>query len=100
MTKKATLGLALMLILMIPTTSLTAYATITPDAPQDGTQYVVKGIVADQYSSLFKKWTVGYGGLYPGVKTKFDLVGTDNVAYQYSKKYVQFGVTDVPLASE
>lgn len=98
MTKKTTLGLALALILIIPTTSLSVYA-ITPDAPQDGKQYTINGIVSSQYSALFKKWTTGYSGIYPAVKTKYDSVGSENVAYQYSKKYTSFGVTDVPLAS-
>ncbi len=98
MTKKTTLGLALMLILIIPTTSLSAYA-ITPDAPQDGKQYTLKGIVSSQYATLIKKWTSTYSGIYPGVKTKYSLVPPSNVAYQYSKKLVSFGVTDVPLTS-
>lgn len=99
MTKKTTLGLALALILIIPTTSLGAFAEITPDAPQDGKQYTLNGIVSSQYSALFKKWTAGYSGTYPGVKTKYDSVAPSNVAYQYSKKSISFGVTDVPLAS-
>lgn len=99
MTKKTILGSALMLILIIPTTSLGAYA-ITPDAPQDGKQYTINGIVSSQYSALFKKWTAGYSGIYSGVKTKYDSVGPENVAYQYSKKYPSFGVTDVPLVSK
>jgi len=98
MTKKTTLGLALMLILIIPTTSLSAYA-ITPDAPQDGKQYTIKGIVSNQYAALIKKWTSAYSGIYPGVKTKYNLVAPSNVAYQYSKKSVSFGVTDAPLVS-
>jgi phosphate transport system substrate-binding protein len=100
MTKKTILGLALMLILIIPTTSLTAYATITPDAPQDGKQYTIKGVVSGQYSTLFKKWTTEYGGIYQGVTTKYSSVGTGNVAYQYSKKSASFAVTDVPLTSK
>lgn len=99
MTKKTILGLALTLILIIPTTSLSTYA-ITPDAPQDGKQYTINSIVSNQHSALFKKWTSAYGGTYTGVKTKYDSVGPGNVAFQYSKKYVSFGVTDVPLAAK
>lgn len=98
MTKKTTFGLALALILMIPTTSLGAYA-IAPDAPQDGKQYTINGIVSSQYSALIKKWSTQYGGIYPGVKTKYDSVAPGNVAYQYSKKSVSFAITDVPLAT-
>jgi phosphate transport system substrate-binding protein len=97
MTKKTTLGLALMLILIIPTTSLSAYAIITPDTPQDGKQFTIKGIVLNQYSALFKKWTSTYSGIYPGVKTKYQTVAPSNVMYQYSKKSAYFGVADVPL---
>lgn len=89
-----------MLILIIPTTSLSAYAEVTPDAPQDGKQYTLNGIVSSQYSALFKKWTMEYSGIYPGVKIKYNLVGTGNVAYKYSKKSVSFGITDVPLISK
>ena len=98
MTKKTTLGLALMLIRIIPMTSLSAYA-ITPDAPQDGKQFTINGIVLNQYSALFKKWTSAYSGIYSGVKTKYDTVAPANVAYQYSKKSVSFGATDVVLTS-
>lgn len=98
MTKKTTLGFALMLILIIPTTSINANA-IAPDAPQDGKQFTIKGVILNQYSTLFKKWTSTYSGIYSGVKTKYDTVGPANVAYQYSKKYVSFGATDVPLTS-
>ncbi len=100
MTYKTMFGLVLVLILAIPTASLGAYATITPDAPQDGKQLVIKGIVSSQSSSLFKKWSNSYQGLYSGVKTKLDTSGTGNVAYQISKKYAYFGATEVPLSSD
>lgn len=99
MTKKTTLGLALTLILIIQTTSLSAYA-ITPDVPQDGEKLTIKGVVSPTSSALFKIWTAQYQGLYPGVATKFDTSGTGNVAYQISTKYSYFGVTDVPLSSD
>lgn len=96
MTMKTIYGLAIAFCLIISTTTLDANA-ISPDVPQDGKQYTVKGVVLNQYSALFKKWTTTYGGQYLGVKTKYDLAGAGNVAFQYSKKYPSFGVTDVPL---
>ncbi|MEO9307880.1 MAG: phosphate ABC transporter substrate-binding protein PstS [Nitrososphaera sp.] len=89
--------LAIAFCLIISTTSHAS--AISPDAPQDGKQYTIKGIVLNQYSMLLKKWTTSYSGQYPGVKTKYDLVGAGNVAFQYSKKYPSFGVTDVSLPS-
>ena len=100
MTYKTILGLVLALVLIIPTTSLGVYATITPEAPQEGKQIVIKGLASSQSSSLLKKWTSNYQGLYPGVKTKLDTSGTGNVAYQIFKKYVYFGTTEVPLSSD
>lgn len=100
MTYKTIFGLVFALILIIPTTPLGAYATITPDAPQDGKQLVIKGIASSQSSGLFKKWTSGYQGLYSGVKTKLDSSGIGNVAYQISKKSAYFGATEVPLSSD
>lgn len=99
MTLKTKYGLAIAFCLIISTTTFDANA-ISPDAPQDGKQYTVKGVVLNQYSALFKKWTSAYSGQYQGVKTKYDLVGAGNVAFQYSKKYPSFGATDVPLATK
>lgn len=95
MTMKTRYGLAIAFCLIISTT-VNANA-ISPDAPQDGKQYTIKSVVLNQYTALFKKWTSAYSGQYPGVKTKYDLVGAGNVVFQYSKKYPSFGVTDVPL---
>lgn len=100
MTYKTMLGLMFTLILVIPTTSLGVYAEITPDAPQDGKQLTIKGATSTTSSVLFKKWSSSYQGLYPGIKTKLDTSGTANVAYQISKKYEYFGVTDVPLSAD
>ena len=98
MTYKTMLGLTLALILIIPATTLGAYA-IAPDAPQDGKQLTIKGIASSTSSAVLKKWTTAYQGEYPGVKTIFDTSGPSNVAYQISKKNIYFGVTDVPLSS-
>jgi phosphate transport system substrate-binding protein len=98
MTKKIILGVALMLILIIPATSLTAHADTTPPAPLDTDKYAFKGAGATFPYPLIDKWRVDYNVLYPQITLNYQPVGSGAGINLYTKKTVDFGASDAPLA--
>jgi len=97
MTKKILLGLALMLILIIPTTSLSAHAISAPPEPGDADKYVINGAGATFPFPLIDKWRVTYTSLYPGISLNYQAVGSGAGINLFTKKTVDFGASDAPL---
>src|SRR5579864_9004666 len=97
MTKKLLLGLALMLILIIPTTSLNAHAATVPDAPVDGKSFKFTGAGSTFAFPIVDKWRVEYNKLYPGVTLNYQSIGSGAGINLFTKKTIDFGATDAPL---
>lgn len=97
MTKKIMLGVALMLILIIPTTSLTAHADDAPAAPLDSDKYAFKGAGSTFAFPIIDTWRVHYNQAFPGITLNYQAVGSGAGINLYTKKTVDFGATDAPL---
>ncbi len=97
MTKKIILGAALMLILIVPTTSLSAHADTAPPAPLDSDKYTIKAAGATFPYPLIDKWRVDYNAQYPGISLNYQSVGSGAGVSLYTKKVVDFGASDAPL---
>ena len=97
MTKKIILGVALMLILLVPTTSLSAHADTAPPAPLDSDKYTIKAAGATFPYPLIDKWRVDYSAQYPGISLNYQAVGSGAGVNLYTKKVVDFGASDAPL---
>jgi phosphate transport system substrate-binding protein len=97
MTQKAILGIALTLILIMPTTMLLAHADTSPNPPPDGVNISIIGAGSSFVFPLMDKWRVAYHGLYPGVSFNYASIGSGAGINQFTKKTVDFGATDVPL---
>jgi len=100
MLKKAILGLALALILIIPTTAMSAHAQLVntpPNPPPDGVNVKLVGAGSSFVFPLMSKWRVTYDGTYPTVSFTYASVGSGAGVNQFTAKTVDFGATDAPL---
>ncbi|MGI0069744.1 MAG: phosphate ABC transporter substrate-binding protein PstS [Nitrosopumilaceae archaeon] len=100
MLKKAILGLALALILIIPTTVMTAHAQLVntpPNPPPDGVNVKIVGAGSSFVFPLMSQWRVAYDGTYPSVSFTYASVGSGAGINQFTAKTVDFGATDAPL---
>jgi phosphate transport system substrate-binding protein len=89
MTKKIILGVALMLILIIPATSLNAIAqsaTITLNAAGATFPY-----------PLIDKWRVEYNKIHPNVQLNYQSIGSGAGIKLHTTKAVDFAASDAPL---
>ncbi|TSA16458.1 MAG: phosphate ABC transporter substrate-binding protein PstS [Nitrosopumilales archaeon] len=100
MTKKLLLGLALMLILIIPTTSLSAHAATVPDVPADGKTFQFTGAGSSFAFPIVDKWRVEYNKIYPSVSLNYQPIGSGAGINLFTKKTVDFGATDAPLTKD
>jgi len=98
MTKKIILGVALMLILIVPTTSLTVHADTVPPAPLDSDKYAYTGAGSTFVFPLMDKWRVDYHAQYPQITLNYQSVGSGAGVTLYTKNIVDFGATDAPLS--
>ncbi len=79
MTKKVLLGLTLMLILLVPTTVLSAHAQSTnpgPTPPADGDKFKYNSGGSTFIYPLMDKWRVKFNQIYPGIKLNYQSVGS------------------------
>ncbi len=97
MTKKIFLGLALMLILIIPTTSLSAHAVLTPPEPQSTDNYAYNAGGATFPFPLIDKWRVSYNSEYPSITLNYQPVGSGAGIKLFTTKKVDFAASDAPL---
>ena len=101
MAKKIILGLALMLILIMPTTNMIAHAQLVqnpPTPPADGSNIKITGAGSSFIFPLMDKWRVTYHGLYSGATINYQSVGSGAGINQFTKKTVDFGASDAPLS--
>ncbi|MDE1811992.1 MAG: phosphate ABC transporter substrate-binding protein PstS [Thaumarchaeota archaeon] len=98
MTNKILLGLALMLVLIMPTTVLNAHADTTPPpAPADGDKFNYNAAGSTFAFPIIDKWRVQYHDLYPGITLNYQPIGSGAGIKLYTAKKVDFAGTDAPL---
>jgi phosphate transport system substrate-binding protein len=98
MTKKIFLGLALMLILLVPTTVLNVRADSTPPpAPGDSDKYKFNAGGSTFAFPIIDKWRVQYNKLYPGITLNYQAIGSGAGIKLFTAKKVDFAGTDAPL---
>jgi phosphate ABC transporter phosphate-binding protein len=97
MTKKYIIGFALMLILLVPTTSLNANATSSPKEPGNDDKYAFNGAGSTFAFPIIDTWRVEYNKLYPGITLNYQSIGSGAGIKLFKAKTVDFGATDAPL---
>ena len=97
MTKKIFLGIALMLILIVPTTSLSANAVSEPTAPGDTDNYALNAAGATFPYPLIDKWRVEYNNAYPGITLNYQSIGSGAGIKLFTTQKVDFAASDAPL---
>ncbi|MFZ0183296.1 MAG: phosphate ABC transporter substrate-binding protein PstS [Nitrosotalea sp.] len=100
MTKKVLLGLTLMLILLVPTTVLSAHAQSTnpgPTPPADGDKFKYNSGGSTFIYPLMDKWRVKFNQIYPGIKLNYQSVGSGAGIKLFLTSKVDFAGTDAPL---
>ncbi|MGI0082051.1 MAG: phosphate ABC transporter substrate-binding protein PstS [Nitrosopumilaceae archaeon] len=93
---KSILGLALMLILIIPAASLSANAATMPDLPKG--KFQITGAGATFPFPIIDKWRVEYNKLNPDVNLNYQSIGSGGGVKQHTEKTVDFGASDAPLS--
>jgi len=88
MTKKIFLGLALMLILLVPAASLPAMAQTSISLNAAGATFPFP---------LIDKWRVEYSKLHPEIALNYQSIGSGAGIKLYTQKTVDFGASDAPL---
>ncbi|HET6457627.1 MAG TPA: phosphate ABC transporter substrate-binding protein PstS [Nitrosopumilaceae archaeon] len=88
MTKKLLLGLALMLVLIIPTTSLSAIAESTISLNAAGATFPFP---------LIDKWRVEYNKIHPDIQLNYQSIGSGAGIKLHTTKAVDFAGSDAPL---
>jgi phosphate transport system substrate-binding protein len=95
---KIFLGLALVLILLVPTTVLSARAESAPPAePGDKDKYNFNAGGATFPFPLIDKWRVEYNKNYPGITLNYQAVGSGAGIKLFTSKKVDFAGSDAPL---
>jgi phosphate ABC transporter phosphate-binding protein len=97
MTKKIFLGIALMLILLVPTTVLSAQATSAPQPPGENDKYNFNAGGATFPYPLIDTWRVKYNFDYPGITLNYQAVGSGAGIKLFTTKKVDFAGSDAPL---
>lgn len=88
MTNKVILGLALMLVLVIPATSLPVMAQSTIALNSAGATFPFP---------LIDKWRVEYAKLHPDVSLNYQSIGSGAGIKLFTQKTVDFAASDAPL---
>lgn len=96
---KTILGLALMLVLIVPTAVLDVHAETAPPAPGDNDKYNFNAGGATFPFPLIDKWRVEYMKLYPGIALNYQAVGSGAGIKLFTTKKVDFAGSDAPLQS-
>ncbi|MGB6464228.1 MAG: phosphate ABC transporter substrate-binding protein PstS [Nitrosotalea sp.] len=101
MARKIILGLAITLILLMPTTTMVVHAQLVqtpPTPPPDGVNIKITGAGSSFVFPIMDKWRVMYHGLNPGVTINYQSIGSGAGITQMTKKTVDFGASDAPLS--
>lgn len=97
---KPILGLALMLILIIPATLSNVSAVAVPDEPKKGKTFQFNGAGATFPFPLIDKWRVEYKKLYSDVSLNYQSIGSGGGVSQHTQKTIDFGASDAPLTPD
>jgi len=101
MAQKMILGLALTLILLMPTTTMVVHAQLVqspPPQPASGVSIKLNGAGSSFVYPLMSQWRVMYDGQNPGITINYQSVGSGAGINQMTKKTVDFGASDAPLS--
>lgn len=90
------IGLALMLILILPTTTSIVNAAVSPPVPTG--KFQITGAGATFPFPIIDKWRVEYNSLYPGITLNYQSIGSGGGVKQHIEKTVDFGASDAPLS--
>ncbi|HSB57619.1 MAG TPA: extracellular solute-binding protein, partial [Nitrosopumilaceae archaeon] len=90
------IGLAFMLILILPTTLSVASAAASPNPPTG--KFQISGAGATFPFPLIDKWRVEYNALYPGITLNYQSIGSGGGVKAHTEKTVDFGASDAPLS--
>ena len=88
MTRKVILGLALMLVLIVPATLLSVMAQSTIALNAAGATFPFP---------LIDKWRVEYAKLHPDVALNYQSIGSGAGIKLFTQKTIDFGASDAPL---
>lgn len=89
-----------MLILLVPTTVLSAHAdSAPPAAPGDTDKYNFNAGGSTFAFPIVDKWRVEYNKLYSGITLNYQAVGSGAGIKLFTTKKVEFAGTDAPLLS-
>jgi phosphate ABC transporter phosphate-binding protein len=88
MTNKVIMGLALMLVLLVPATSLPVMAQSTTALNAAGATFPFP---------LIDKWRVEYAKLHPDVSLNYQSIGSGAGIKLFTQKTVDFAASDAPL---
>ena len=94
---KIFLGLALMLILLVPTTVLSVRADSAPPAPADSDKFNYNAGGATFPYPLIDTWRVKYHNEYNGITLNYQAVGSGAGIKLFTTKKVDFAASDAPL---
>ena len=86
-----------MLILLVPTTVLSARADSAPPAPGDSDKYNFNAGGSTFAFPIVDKWRVEYNKLYPGITLNYQAIGSGAGIKLFTAKKVEFAGTDAPL---
>lgn len=100
MRTKPILGLALMLILIIPVTLSNVSAVTVPEEPKKGKTFQFNGAGATFPFPLIDKWRVEYKKLYSDVSLNYQSIGSGGGVSQHTQKTIDFGASDAPLTPD
>lgn len=101
MAQKILIGLALTLILLMPTTTMVAHAQEVkspPPQPPSGTSITLNGAGSSFVYPLMSTWRVYYDGANPGITINYQSIGSGAGINQMTHKTVDFGASDAPLS--
>jgi phosphate transport system substrate-binding protein len=101
MARKIILGLALTLILLMPTTTMVAHAQLVqtpPPPPPSGVNIKLTGAGSSFVFPLMDQWRVIYDGLNPGTTINYQSIGSGAGITQMTHKTIDFGASDAPLS--
>jgi phosphate transport system substrate-binding protein len=100
MAQKIILGLALTLILLMPTTTMVVHAQLapTPPSPPSGVSVKLTGAGSSFVYPLMDKWRVIYDGLNPGITINYQSIGSGAGITQMTHKTIDFAASDAPLS--
>ena len=86
-----------MLILLVPTTVLSARADSAPPAPGNDDKYNINAGGATFPFPLIDKWRVEYNKQFPGITLNYQAVGSGAGIKLFTTKKVDFAGSDAPL---